>query len=329
MVPWSEAPVSTRLRQIALFKPGGNWRSIPVNDQHGDWVSVDSICHLCGGGWRFIFPAVLALTDKQFFMLAVFVYGLSTVYSVFLWRKGFRKDDRINYALLLLAGGLHTMALIGRGFSLQRCPVNNLYEAVAFVGWTITTTYLVVGAWPRLRFLGAFAAPVLFCLGVFALFPALDQTGTGRELLKGWESLHAALILLSYGAFGLGFVAGTMYLTQAHDLKFDKLRAVLSLLPSIDRLEKVISRFVLAGLILLTVGLLLGVTTLRQRPEAPVIDMKVVWSAGVWLMYAALLVTHRWFAQGGRRFAWGAIASFAFVILTFWGTNLASKIHQP
>lgn len=272
---------------------------------------------------------VSEFTDKQFFMLAVFVYGLSTVYSVLLWRKGFRKDDGINYALLLLAGGLHTLALIGRGFSLQRCPVNNLYEAVAFVGWTITTTYLVVGAWPRLRFLGAFAAPVLFCLGVFALFPALDQTGAGRELLKGWESLHAALILLSYGAFGLGFVAGTMYLTQAHDLKFDKLRAVLSLLPSIDRLEKVIGRFVLAGLLLLTVGLLLGVSTLRQRPEAPVIDMKVVWSAGVWLMYAALLIMHRWFAQGGRRFAWGAIASFAFVILTFWGTNLASKIHQP
>jgi len=34
------------------------------------------------------------------------------------------------------------------------------------------------------------------------------------------------------------------------------------------------------------------------------------------------------FAQGGRRFAWGAVAAFAFVLLTFWGTNLLSPLHH-
>jgi len=42
-------------------------------------------------------------TDRHFFLLAVLVYGLSTAYSVSLWRSGFRKDNRVNY-LLLLAG---------------------------------------------------------------------------------------------------------------------------------------------------------------------------------------------------------------------------------
>jgi len=47
--------------------------------------------------------------------------------------------------------------------------------------------------------------------------------------------LHAALILLAYGAFGLGSAAAVMFLTQHHNLKFNKLRAVLSLLrPSND-----------------------------------------------------------------------------------------------
>jgi hypothetical protein len=37
----------------------------------------------------------------------------------------------------------------------------------------------------------------------------------------------------------------------------------------------------------------------------------------------------RWrFAQGGRRFAWGVIGGFAFVMLTFLGANLASSIHH-
>jgi ABC-type uncharacterized transport system permease subunit len=41
-----------------------------------------------------------------------------------------------------------------------------------------------------------------------------------------WSACHAALSLLSYGAFGLSAVAALMYLTLEHDLKFHKLRAL-------------------------------------------------------------------------------------------------------
>ena len=90
-------------------------------------------------------------TDRQCFLLAVVVYGLSMIYSVFLWRKGFRQDNRVNYFLLLLAFGLHTTAMIQRGFRLNHCPVSNLYEATIFAAWTIVAVYLVVGLWSRLQ----------------------------------------------------------------------------------------------------------------------------------------------------------------------------------
>jgi len=41
------------------------------------------------------------------------------------------------------------------------------------------------------------------------------------------------------------------------------------------------------------------------------------------------LIISRWrFAQRGRRFALGAIGSFAFVMLTFWGVYLLSDLHR-
>ncbi len=213
-------------------------------------------------------------SGRDYFLAAVMVYGLSAIYSVFLWRKGFRQHDRVNYGLLLLAAIFHTTAMFKRGFSFDRCPVNNLYEATLFLLWTIVATYLVVGLWPRLRFLGAFAAPLLFCVGVFALMPGLDNPyGARPEFKHDWVSLHAALILLSYGAFGLSSVAGLMYLTQDD-------------------------------------------------------DPKVHWSILVWLLYFALLIMNWRFAQGGRRFAWGAVGCFLFVLLTFWGVNLMSPIHH-
>ncbi|MEO7678360.1 MAG: cytochrome c biogenesis protein CcsA [Verrucomicrobiota bacterium] len=256
-------------------------------------------------------------------------YGISMVYSVFLWRKGFRQDNRVNYFMLLAAAIFHTTAMFQRGFSLDRCPVNNLFEATMFVTWTMVVAYLVFGIWSRLRFLGAFASPILFAIGVFALMPSLDVRGAKPEFSGGLVSLHATLILLSYGAFGLSSIAGIMYVTQEHDLKFHKLRAVFSRLPPIERLEKVMNWLLVAGFILLTLGLTLSPFLLKQKFHVYFnSDPKLIWSIVVWVIYLVLLLMHGRFGQGGRRFAWGAIGSFAFVLLTFWGVNLLSPAHQ-
>ena len=176
---------------------------------------------------------------RNCFLIAVIIYGGSTLYSIFLWRKGFRRHDHVNYFLLLAGILFHTRAMIVRGLSLQRCPVNNLYEAMTFVAWTIAAAYLVLGLFPRLRHFGAFVAPIVFGIGVFALMPALDVPYKDKpEFSNGLVSLHAALSLLSYGAFGLSAVAALMYLTLEHDLKFHKLRALLSLLPPLTAWKK-------------------------------------------------------------------------------------------
>jgi ABC-type uncharacterized transport system permease subunit len=274
--------------------------------------------------------AVLDVRDREFFLLAVIMYGVSVLYSFFLWRRGFRQDNRVNYFLLLAAFGLHTVAMVKRGFSLERCPVNNLYEATTFIGWTIVTAYLVLGVWHRLRFLGAFASPVLFCLGVFALMPGLDTRGPGPQFSGGLASLHAAMILLSYGAFGLSSIAALMYLTQDRNLKLHKARAILSRMPPVERLERVTGRLLLGGFVLLTGGLFLSAIFLRRTHGVYFTgDLQIIWSGLIWLLYLVLLLRRWCFAQGGRLFAWGAVGSFAFVVLTFWGVFLLSGIHNP
>jgi HemX protein len=265
------------------------------------------------------------------FFAAVALYGVSAIYSIFLFRKGFREDNRINYLLLLVACAIHTMAMFQRGFSLQRCPINNLYEATMFIGWTIVAAYLVIGLWPRLRFLGAFAAPLLFAMGVYAFMLSLGPRQTARpDFSGGAPSLHAALILLSYGAFGLSSLAALMYLNQEHDLKFHRMRALFARMPPIERLEVIIGRLLLAGFLLLTAGLFVGAVALKPPPGVNYwTDAKVVWSVFVWGLYLTLLILRWRFAQTGRRFAWGAVGGFAFVLLTFWGFSLLSGIHNP
>jgi ABC-type uncharacterized transport system permease subunit len=270
------------------------------------------------------------VTDRQFFGLAVLVYGVSTLYSVFLWRKGFRQQERTSYFLLLLAFAFHTTAMVKRGFSINRCPVNNLFEATIFLAWALVLAYLIIGLLPRLRFLGAFASPLLFVIGVFALMPALDPPHGPKPEFSGWlVSLHASLILLAYGAFGLASVSAIMFMTQQHNLKFHKLRAVLSLLPPIQRLELVTTRLVFVGFVLLTLGLFAGGHLPRPEGVPYSQDVKVRWSALLWALYLGVMVARWRFSVTGRRFAGGVIGIFAFLLLTFWATNLLSTLHHP
>lgn len=255
-------------------------------------------------------------------------YGLSTLHAVFIWRKGFRTADRVTYGILAASFAAQTTAMVKRGFSLSRCPVNNLFEAMMFVMWTMVAAYLAIGLFRRLRFVGAFASPALFAMGVFALMPALDHPANPD--VPRIASLHAAFSLLAYGAFGLSSVAAVMYLTEEHDLKFRKARTIFSLLPPIQRLELVAKRLLIIGFVFLTAGLAMA-PFLMKHPSAVFYkaDLKTIWSVVVWLLYAGLISMRWWSSQSGRKFAWGAVGSFSFVLLTFWGVSLLSKAHQP
>ena len=270
-------------------------------------------------------------TDRRLFLLAVIVYGVSSLYSVFLWRKGFRKDDRANYFLLFTAFALHTTAMFKRGYAINACPVNNLYEATVFIAWTIAAAYLGLGIVQRLRFLGAFASHLLFFMGVFALMPALDAPYHSTPYFENsLTGLHAALILLAIGAFGLSAVAALMFLIEEHDLKFHKLRAIFSLLPPIQRLERVMNGLLLCGIFLFTAGLAISPFLLKHKygvwfKNDPLLDYSIF----IWLFYLGLLVSRWKFGQGGRRFAWSTAGSFVFIILTFWGIILLSPVHHP
>ena len=271
---------------------------------------------------------LLNWSNKTYFCIAVTIYGISMVYSIFLWRKGFRRDDWAVYGLL--AGGLvfHTMAMALRGFSLKQCPITNLYEATAFIMWTIVAGYLVAGVWQRFRFVGAFASPLLFALGIFALFPDMDPK-VEHDYSGALGSLHKALLLLSFGGFGLSAVGAVMYLTQENDLKLHRFRAILSKLPALERLEAAMAKLLWVAFSLLSAGLVASTAYLhKEKGVWFTTDPEMLWVLGVWVFYLVLLVLQARHVQSGKRFAWGALGSFLFVMLTFWGVYLLSPLHQ-
>jgi ABC-type transport system involved in cytochrome c biogenesis permease subunit len=285
---------------------------------------------------------VEALGARMLYALAVAVYGLAAAQGVLLWRRGFRRGERLNHALLALGFVVHTAALVGRGFSLRRCPVTNLFEALMFVTWAICGVHVVAALWPRLKFVGVFLAPGLLTAGIFALQPQLDRPGPVFDLEHAAVSLHVSLVLLAYAGFALGAVAGGLFLLREAPAgnapagggtatgPGSNWEVLAGRLPPIERLEEVLLRSVGTGLVLLTAGLVLSLGLMRERYGVLVRpDPKIAWSFLVWTVYFGLLLLRLGFRQATRRLAWGALAGFGFVVLTFWSTNLLSPIHHP
>ena len=291
--------------------------------------------------------------DRHSFLLAVIFYGASALYSVFLWRKGFRRDEWLNFSLFAAGVALHTAALFRRGLSLQSCPINNLYEAITFLLWTLGLVCLGCALAPRARFLCAFAAPLMFTVGLFALMPSLDPPHGPKPVFSGaLRSLHAATTLQAYGVFGLAAVAAAMFLAQQRDLKARRPRALLARLPAMERLERIMFWLAAAGFILLTIGLLAGgklvhdgvrayweldlagPNTFASSPAAQRMGQVFMYlalvgpSAVLWLIYLETLTAYKFSRCSGRRLAIKIIIAFVLLLLAFGITHPFMKKQE-
>lgn len=279
--------------------------------------------------WDISFTMGITL-DKILLLGAATFYGFAVIHASFLWRKGFKKDNFVNFSFILAAFLIHTSAMLVRGLAFSRCPTGNLFEASVFIGWCLTLIVLVTALFSRTNFIGAFASPLLFAVIIFSIMPGLDSPISSTTVQRTWLTLHITLTLLGYGALGLSAIAGLMFLVQENDLKGRRQFFLFSILPPLERLEWLIYKLMLGGFLLLTAGLVLGFVLVNQFYEViykP--DLKILWSVLVWLMYLVVLVMFQAGRLSLRRFSCYSCLIYLFVLTTFWLTSVFSTIHQP
>ncbi|MDZ4817019.1 MAG: cytochrome c biogenesis protein CcsA [Verrucomicrobiota bacterium] len=269
------------------------------------------------------------MEDKNYFLIATVLFAISVGLSFILFTGKKPETHRVNYVVMLLAFLFQTAFLVLRGEALGRCPLTNLFEAHVFITWTMAGIYLGMGTAYRLSLLGAFTAPFIVILGVFALVAPIDVTMPIRAAPGFWAELHAPLSVIAYGAFAMAAGTGAMFIAQEYQLKHHHLFSWFQLLPSINELEKIVFRLATGGFVVFSIGLASGLIAASQMGMGSrIFDIKTFWSLLVWALYAILITGHFMGWLRGKRQALLAIINFTFVILTFWGVYLLSEVHQ-
>ncbi len=262
------------------------------------------------------------LMHRLLLVASTFCFLLGFAYTMHELGARVYRHSRLNLFAILTGFLFQTAFLYLRGQSLGRCPLTNLFEVLVFLSWSMVLFYLLIGPAYRLSLLGAFTSPLAFLLqGGALLAPAIDVPSKLRLEPNAWLELHAAISVVAYGAFALACVAGAMYLAQERQLKTHHIHSIFFHMPPIRDLAVANRRLVLAGFGLLTIGLFAGFAMGNVQAHLG----KIVWSTGVWLLYAIILLGIFRHKVSGRSVAWLSVAAFSVVLCTLWGLTFITE----
>jgi len=261
--------------------------------------------------------------DRHLLIVSTLCFLAAIVRTIVSLRAGIFKPGRFSFLAIGLGFIFQTAFLSIRGHALGRCPLTNLFEVLIFLAWSIALIYLLIGPAYRLSLMGAFTAPLVFGIQVFALLAPIDVRHEVKLPPNSWLEFHASISMVAYGVFALACIAGAMYLVQERQLKTHQLHSIFYHLPPLSDLFAAITRLLWLGFALYTLGLVSGFFTGHPLPRVQVVAAIVVW-----LLYAAILQGRHFHRLAPKRVAALCIAGFGAALTLLWGITFSAQGHS-
>ncbi len=231
---------------------------------------------------------------------------------------------------LLLTGCLFHCASIVQSFAISgHMPARNLYETLSVAGWATAGVFLLLNYKFRLKILGGFAAPLSTAIMIFAATIQNKPFPMDSALNSFWLPIHVIALFVGEAAFAMACCIGILYIVQERSIKKKSHGFFFKRLPSLDLLDSAGYLFLVTGFTMLTIGLIVGLVYAKSVwGRFWSWDIKEVWSAICWLVYAALLHQRLAFGWRGRRTAVMAVIGFGLLLFTFLGVNFLLQSHH-
>jgi ABC-type uncharacterized transport system permease subunit len=255
-------------------------------------------------------------------------------------RVWFRSGVRGALMLTFAAAGLfaHTLFLTNRARETIGTPLSSEFDWYLLAAWALAAVYFVWTfgqLWSpneRRTPVGIFVLPLVLGLVAAAYFLGNREPLDRAPALRAWIIIHLGLLTGGLVSVFVGFAAGVMDLVQSSRLKRKILPGSGLRLPSLEWLERIGIRSIVASFIFSALGLLAGFLLNLVRGEFNWSD-PVVWRlVGIvgWFAVASLFLLLYKPARQGRKVAYLAIASFVLVLVSISiGRVLPTKHGAP
>jgi len=194
--------------------------------------------------------------------------------------------------------------------------------SLLLLAWVLALFYLYGTIHHSRQAWAIFVLPVVIGLvGLSYLLPRGGSASLPVDIpawLSGprfWGALHGAFILLAAVGVSVGFLASIMYLMQARRLRNKVVPGRVLPLFSLERLETMNRRAINLAFPLLTAGLLVGLLIIRDDFGESWLSLKVLSTAGLWIVFLVLVYLRYGAQVPPRRLAALSFAAFGLMLV--------------
>ena len=264
--------------------------------------------------------------------MPIVLMGLVLVYfglSVFVWRHTLLNTGK-HYSLKTEAL-IVTPALIIHGAVLalpvlqDQVLIMGFGYALSLIVWLMLLIYYMGSYFYSLKGLQLLLYP---CAAASLTLAAIFPGKTIGYQISDWPFiLHVSASLLAYGLFGIATLLAVLILLLDHSLHKRKFSPLISFLPPLLSLEKLMFQVMWAGFMLLSFSVISGTFFAEVVFGQPLnFSHKTVFGILSWLISAGLLLKRSMTAWRGKNVAVWTIIGFISLMLAYVGSKFVLEI---
>jgi ABC-type uncharacterized transport system permease subunit len=227
-------------------------------------------------------------TSAIFFSVAALLYAIGAVISC--WVLASRKRDAARSIpwLVIIGLGSHLVALVTRLFE-EGQPDLSLRELVLLLAFAGISAYLVAHFKFRLEVMGIIILPLIVALmGVTVFLPNEPE-----RVSPGWQlslrAVHVVPAVIGVAFLFLTFATSVIYLIQERGLKSHRPLKLFSMLPSLERCDRIAYLSLGWGFAFLTIVVVTGALTNRYTQGGLSWIPREKWSLLAWALFAVVI----------------------------------------
>lgn len=227
----------------------------------------------------------------------------------------------------LRAGTVLALAAHGAllAYTLPRGDTLNLVlgDALSLTAALVLGTFVLTSAVAAVESMGVVLLPIAALSVLLALLP---ETAQPLRLPASAPLLaHIALSLLAYSVLALAALQALLLTYQDRHLRAHHAGGMVSALPPLWDMEKLLFQLLGWGFAALSLALLTGFVFLRDV-FAPPLMQKTALSILAWAVFGVLLIGRRRAGWRGRTAARFALAGFALLLAAYLGSKLVAEV---
>jgi ABC-type uncharacterized transport system permease subunit len=224
--------------------------------------------------------------------------------------------------LALHATTLYQSMFIGAGLSF------GLGSAISAIVWLTALIYWFSGFFNRLQGLQTLVAPIAVAAAIAVMLPLIFPS---VRLLENTElpafRAHMLIAMMAYSLLTIAALHALLMIVVERHLHHPAAHSLLTNLPPLLAMEKLLFRIIWAGFILLTLTLLSGVVFSKEVFGQPLtFSHKTLFGFISWGVFAALLIGRQLYGWRGRIAIRWTLTGFVTLLLAYIGSKFVLEI---